>query len=741
MSNSSYETMKELFIFETAQLLEQLEQIILAAEKSRVYSEQDINEIFRAMHTIKSSSAMMDYENISRLAHAMEDLFYYIREKKPSTIEFSELTDRILKGSDFIQTELSKIEASQSPDADPQLIISEIISFLEELKKQNAAPQKTSKRSKETQPAEAQPRLTASENHMPDPIPSENHLPDPTPPEDNISGSTPLEDQMSGSAASTPTCATSVSSSSEGHFSGPVMKNYKALIYFEEDCQMEDIRAFSIIHNLKELAEELHYFPQNITEDPETEKIIRSDGFKVIFKSDSPIEAIRENLMQEVFIKSLTLEEFDNEDEMNMPKNRSSLNTESVMAHKETLNGDGDHLNGEKEAQYKAINQSMISVNVNKLDKLMDLVGELVTSESMVTQNTDLMGLVLENFNKAARQLKKITSELQDTVMSIRMVPVSGTFQKMNRIVRDMSKKLGKSVRLEIIGEETEVDKNIIEHISDPLMHLIRNAIDHGIETKEERISKGKDECGKITLEAKNAGGDVLIIVKDDGKGLDREKILAKAKLKGLLDRPESELSDRDIQSLIFLPGFSTNENVTEYSGRGVGMDVVSKNIEKINGSVSVESKPGEGTAFILRIPLTLAIIDGMNVRVGKSTYTIPTISIRQCFRPGDRDVFQDTEGNELIMIRGQCYPIIRLHRIFNVHTEIIRMHEGIIVMVESGNRIICVFADELMGEQQVVVKALPSYIRKVRGIAGCTLLGNGDISLILDITQLADFL
>lgn len=233
----------------------------------------------------------------------------------------------------------------------------------------------------------------------------------------------------------------------------------------------------------------------------------------------------------------------------------------------------------------------------------------------------------------------------------------------------------------------------------------------------------------------------MLIIVKDDGKGLDREKILAKAKLKGLLDRPESELSDRDIQSLIFLPGFSTNENVTEYSGRGVGMDVVSKNIEKINGSVSVESKPGEGTAFILRIPLTLAIIDGMNVRVGKSTYTIPTISIRQCFRPGDRDVFQDTEGNELIMIRGQCYPIIRLHRIFNVHTEIIRMHEGIIVMVESGNRIICVFADELMGEQQVVVKALPSYIRKVRGIAGCTLLGNGDISLILDITQLADFL
>ena len=356
----------------------------------------------------------------------------------------------------------------------------------------------------------------------------------------------------------------------------------------------------------------------------------------------------------------------------------------------------------------------------------------------MVTQNPDLRGLALENFEKAARQLKKITSELQDIVMSIRMVPLSATFQKMNRIVRDMSKKLEKSVRLQIIGKQTEVDKNIIEHISDPLMHLIRNAIDHGIRIlKSQAVPKERMKPGLITLEAKNAGGDVLIIVKDDGKGLDREKILKRARENGLVNRPESELSNRDIYSLIFLPGFSTKESISEFSGRGVGMDVVSKNIGKINGSVSVDSTPDEGTVVTIKVPLTLAIIGGMNIQVGKAIYTIPTISVREAFRPGENDVFEDTEGNEMIMIRGQCYRILRLHRIFKIHTDVTRMHEGILIMVESDNRTICVFADALLGEQQVVVKGLPGYIKNVKGLAGCTLLGNGDISLILDMAQL----
>ncbi len=510
-------------------------------------------------------------------------------------------------------------------------------------------------------------------------------------------------------------------------------KAYTALLFFEEGCQMENIRAFSIIHNLKDLVYDLQYTPENIT-DNEAEAIIREKGFKILFKTDLSIETIRENIMQAVFLKSLKLEELVNEQmSTSLKQNKIVLEESSEQTKKKTLQE-------QVENQNKAINQIMINVNINKLDKLMDLVGELVTSESMVTQNIDLKGLSLENFDKAARQLKKITSELQDTVMSIRMVPLSATFQKMNRLVRDMGKKLGKNVQLEILGEQTEVDKNIIENLADPLMHLIRNALDHGIEPAETRLSKGKEEIGKITLEAKNAGGDVLIIVKDDGRGLDREKILKKAKENNLVRRPESELTNRDIYSFIFLPGFSTKENVSEFSGRGVGMDVVSKNIGNINGSIGIDSIPDEGTTVTIKIPLTLAIIGGMNIRVGNSIYTIPTISIQESFRPKENDVFEDTDGNEMIMIRGQCYRIIRLHQLFGIRTEVTRLPEGILMMVESDKGTVCIFADALLGEQQVVVKALPGYIKKVKGLAGCTILGNGNISLILDVAQVVGF-
>lgn len=391
-----------------------------------------------------------------------------------------------------------------------------------------------------------------------------------------------------------------------------------------------------------------------------------------------------------------------------------------------------------------ALHQSIISVNVSKLDKLMDLVGELVISEAMVIQNPDLSGLVLDNFYKAARQHRKIINELQDIAMSIRMVPLSATFHKMDRIIRDMSKKLNKEVILKIIGEETEVDKNIIEHISDPIMHLIRNSIDHGLEPAEERISRGKPETGTITLEAGNAGGDVLITVKDDGRGLDRDKILSRAREKGLINRPENELLDKEIYSYVFLPGFSTREKATEFSGRGVGMDVVTKNIGAVGGTVSIDSKPGEGTVISLKIPLTLAIMDGMTISVGKSKYTIPIISIRESFKPKEDDLFTDPDGNKMIRIRGDFYSIVRLHELFNVKTDITKISDGIIVMVENGSRGLCIFADTLIGEHQVVVKALPEYIKsfkKAKGLAGCTLLGDGSISLILDIAGLHDFI
>jgi len=367
----------------------------------------------------------------------------------------------------------------------------------------------------------------------------------------------------------------------------------------------------------------------------------------------------------------------------------------------------------------------------------MDLVGEMVIAEAMVIQNPDLDGMELPGFQKAAQRLDKITKEIQDMVMSIRMVSLTATFQKMNRIVRDMCKKLDKEAKLVIIGEETEVDKNVIEHISDPLMHLVRNALDHGIESVQEREKAGKPRYGTIILEAKSAGSDVLITVRDDGKGLDRNKILEKAREKGLIIKSESEMTDREIYNLILLPGFSTKDNVTEYSGRGVGMDVVTRNIETIGGSVIVDSAAGSGTSITMKIPLTLAIVDGMNIKVGKSLFTLPTISIKESFRPKAGDTFTDPEGNEMIMVRGNCYPILRLHQYYNIVTNVTDFTEGIIIMVEHDEKTLCIFADELVGQQQIVVKSLPRYIRdfkKTKGLAGCTLLGDGNISLILDI-------
>ena len=386
--------------------------------------------------------------------------------------------------------------------------------------------------------------------------------------------------------------------------------------------------------------------------------------------------------------------------------------------------------------------QSLISVNLSKLDKLMDLMGELVITESMVTSSPELQGLKLDSFTKSARQLKKLTGDLQDTVMSIRMIPVAGAFQKMNRIVRDMSKSLNKDVRLTIIGEDTEVDKTIVDSIGDPIMHMVRNSMDHGIEkTAEERVLAGKKAQGEIILSAEHTGNEVIITIQDDGQGADPAKILEKARRNGILTKPESEYSQKEVLALLMAPGFSTNEQVTEYSGRGVGMDVVKKNIEKIAGTVTITSELGKGMCTTMRIPLTMSIVDGMEVSVGKSIFTIPISNIQQSFKIMPEEIIYDAQGQEIVKRMDNFYPIIRVHRLYNIDTEITNLEDGIIIWVGEGDKSYCLFVDELIGEQQVVVKPLPSYLNsyniKQSGIAGCTILGDGNISIILDITTL----
>jgi len=511
-------------------------------------------------------------------------------------------------------------------------------------------------------------------------------------------------------------------------------QRYIARIFFEDECDMENIRAYTVVHNLKGIASEIYHIPEDIIDNKESANEIRKNGFFIGFSTYEKREKIQEQLEETVLLK-----EFELLQVQEYPPDLNALKEKSEVVHNETIEVMRSNKEEATNMNKSGKHQSIISVNISKLDMLLDLVGEIVISEAMVVKNPDLEGLQLDNFNKASLQLRKLTNELQDIVMSIRMVEVSMTFRKMNRIVRDMSKKLNKLVELKIIGEETEVDKNIIDHISDPLMHLVRNSLDHGLEGKEERIDSGKPEVGKITLEAKNVGGDVFIIVSDDGRGLDRKKIYDKARDKGLTTKVEEELTDSEIFSFILLPGFSTNERVTEYSGRGVGMDVVKKNIDSIGGTIFIESIPGKGSKTSVKIPLTLAIIDGLEVLVGKARYTIPITNIRESFKPDENGVIIDSDENELIMIRGEAYPVFRVSRIFNINTKITTLSDGIIVVVEHNKKVACLFVDSLIGEQQVVVKALPGYVKKAKGIAGCTILGDGSMSLILDVSGILD--
>jgi two-component system chemotaxis sensor kinase CheA len=381
-----------------------------------------------------------------------------------------------------------------------------------------------------------------------------------------------------------------------------------------------------------------------------------------------------------------------------------------------------------------------IRVDITKLDKLINLVGELVIAEAMVVRNPTVVEMEDENLERAIHHLNRVSADLQDVAMSVRMVPLEGTFRKMTRLVYDVSRKAGKKVDLKLEGEETEVDKTVIEQIGDPLVHIVRNAIDHGLETPDERKKAGKPEAGSVRIEARHEGGEVWIVIQDDGRGLNREKILAKAIKNGILTEDAiPEMRDEAIYKLIFEPGFSTAEKVTDISGRGVGMDVVKKNIEKLKGRVEVRSNPGQGSTFILHIPLTLAIIDGMLIRVGDARYTIPLLTIRETLRPKREQITITPDGRETARVREEMIPVLRLHDIFKKKSQSERLEDGLLIIVEFDRQFVALFVDELLGQHQTVIKGLSDYLGEARGVSGCTILGDGEVSLILDIGGLIE--
>lgn len=708
--------MLSVYLFENQQLLESLQNIVMDEKDADGFDDDSINEIFRTMHTIKGSSGIMMFDEITKVAHKLEDIFFYLRESHPEHVPHQDLVAHVLDVADFITGEMDKLSDGDDADGDGTIIVAELDKFLNKIKGG----------SKDTK---AETKKTAEEG------PKQFYIAPDT---------------------------------------GGSSRYFQVYLTYNPEIQMANMHAYKTTFVLKKKVEEVLFSPDDIlTNEGSSEKIIK-DGFQMLIRTKGSEEDIRKEIQTgydilKVDIRECSAEEyrmgFDSEpaeaatesvpDAGDMEK--TAEENENVGDEKKIAPGDfvvapkepGKAKNlakNKKEAKpqpKKADKAAFISVDISKMNQLMDLIGELVISQSVVLQNPDLKveGLSLDNFNKSAGQMRQITSDLQDVIMSMRMVPLTNTFQKMKRIVFDMSRKLDKDVDFETVGDTTEVDKNIIEKISDPLMHLVRNSMDHGIETKEEREAAGKKEKARVTLSAKTEAGKVLIIVADNGQGLDRDKILAKAKQQELLQpgRTENSYTDKEVYQFITLPGFSTNKNVTEYSGRGVGMDVVISNIQKIGGSLEIDSIPGKGTTMILKIPLTLAIIDGIVMEVGNSAFVFETGAVREFIHVTQDMMIYEPDGTESVMIRGECYPVLRLGEFYDLTDCQTKIENGMMVVVETEKNTICVFVDTLVGKQEIVVKPIPNYIRKVKGLSGCTQLGDGSVALILDAAGLME--
>lgn len=662
------EVMLDAFLFETGELLEKLDEILMSTEQEESIGTDEINEIFRTMHTIKGSAAMMGLQNMSHLAHAVEDLFYIIREDQNVSYDKPALYELLFASSDSLKGELENLSDESIPLTDFTELMGKIRAMAEQMK---GGEKKT---------------------------------------EGLVSGGLPqnlfADDEPKG------------------------MLTFK--ITYSESCAMPSARAMVLLRKLGMISEVCRTFPEDVDADSANDEIAASGLYIKLVTDDK--EAVLKILRGGLNVEDVK--------EINKSDVRNAAPAPAPKAEEKPAQTQPQEKPSSPRSAKKS-EQSMISVKLEKLDRLLDLVSEIVISESAVVSSPDLRntGLDLNRFNKASRELRKLTDELQDVVMSIRMVPVSTAFQKMNRVVRDMNAKLGKNVTLEFVGQQTEVDKSIIDILGDPLMHIVRNAVDHGIETPEERAAAGKTEKPTVTLSAGYDSNEVVISCTDNGAGMDSAKIMAKAKKNGILTKPESEYTEKEIFNFVVAAGFSTNEQITEYSGRGVGMDVVKKNIEKVGGKLIVDSEFGKGSTFTIRIPLSLSIVEVLSLQVGRSSLSVPVSSVIEAFSCDGESFITDPDGNEFVYLRGECMPLIRLSKHLDIPDAQEDVRKGIMVHCRDGEENAVLFADGIICDQQVVVKPfspLLSHIKlKEAGLAGCSILGDGSITLILDTKEI----
>lgn len=675
----SMEGMLDVFLFETNELLEKLDEILIRTE-SDTLGEEDVGEIFRIMHTVKGSAAMMGLHNVSKLAHSLEDLFSIIREDPNVQFDKPALYELLYAGSDGMKNEIENLSDESVPLTD----------FTEQIAKNRAF---AAAMKGEAPAAEAAPQQSAGE--------------------------------------------------ADGVFTADDGEDVLAFrVMYQSSCLMPSIRAMVLLKHLKAVCELVSTIPADLDADSAGDEI-SAKGLVIKVKAASP-EAVLEKLKNGINVENAVQIQRQAKKAEPAPTPAPSSQTAQPTQPARSQQAAKPSAPTPAAAAKKHDDKSgaMISVKLEKLDRLMTLATEIVIAESGVLHSRDLLPYRSEipNFYKSARELKKLTDELQDVVMSVRMVPVNTVFSKMNRVVRDMNKKLGKNVTLVIEGEDTEVDKSAADLLGDPLMHLVRNAVDHGIESPEERAAAGKTEQPTVTLSARYESNDALIEVRDNGAGMDPQKLLEKARSKGMLEKPEQEYTRRECLELIMKAGFSTNTEVTEFSGRGVGMDVVRKNLEKVGGALLVDSELGKGSVFTIRVPMSLSISDCMVIQLGGREYAVPVSAIKEIFRPKAEQLNVTPDGRETVL-SNKLYRMIRLSEHFGLEGCESDPQSGIILLCTAESGEAALMADGILEEMQIAIKPFSAYLSKFglkeAGFSGTSVLGDGSIIPVLDVNEI----
>ncbi len=685
----------EIFIEETKEHLQSLNEHLLVLEKDPE-NEGTINEIFRAAHSLKGMSGTMGYKRMQRLTHDMESVFSEIRNGKMKVA--SGLVDVLFKGLDALETYLSNIQADANEGTEDY---EDILSALNDILNNgigNTAPEKTAG-------ANAQPAPAADADN------GKLKFKD-----------LKLEEHEKKAIAK----------------AGMIGLNVVGLtVYIQEYCVLKGARAFMVNRTLEEYGEIIKLHPS--AQDLEDEKY-DFDYSALIITKEAPekLAGIASNVseVKEVVADLVYLSEEDYITYSNAIKQDETAQAQPKAA-KETNSLKAGNAPAAKQAAKPVANRS-VRVDIDKLDVLMNLVSELIIAKNSLLSISSGSKLQTENgFGEQMEYLERVTTNLHESVMKVRMVPIESILNRFPRMIRDLSKDLGKNMELYMTGEDTELDRTVIDEIGDPLMHLLRNAADHGLESNEDRQKAGKDPVGSIYLDAYQDGNNVVIEVRDDGSGINADKIRKKAIAKGTITEEQAlRMTDKDFIDILFQPGFSTSEKVSDVSGRGVGLDVVKTKIEALGGEIEAKTKVGEGSNFIIRLPLTLAIIQTLMVIIGNEKYALPLGNIQTVENIPRQDI-KKIQEKEVIHLRGSVIPIVRLGEILDCGGSETKEDSLLVVIVKKGDRLAGMVVNELMGQQEIVIKSIGKYIKNHKIISGATILGNGDVALILDVNSL----